>query len=256
MIKMEDKLMLEMTGISKSFGARRALKNVSLTLGRGEALSVIGPSGSGKSTLLRIAALLERADSGALSHVGQTAACDTPAGSCYAEKKTLRACNATFGMVFQSFELFPHMSVADNIADAPVHVKKQSRAEAYGRAEALLEKVGLAGRGASYPFELSGGEKQRVCIARALAMEPSMLFFDEPTSALDPGSTRSILDTMRALAASGMTMLVVTHEMRFAREVSSRVLFLQNGEAVCEGPSAMLDCPENERLAAFLTGGV
>ena len=162
-----------------------------------------------------------------------------------------------FGMVFQSFELFPHMSALENLTNAPVHVKKLPRDEAEAKARELLARVGLADREGSYPYELSGGEKQRVCIARALAMEPKMLFFDEPTSALDPESTRGVLDIIRALAAEGMTMLVVTHEMRFARAVADRVVFLEDGEIVEQGLAAqVIDDPQNPRTRAFLTTGL
>ena len=246
--------MLEMQNISKRFGAQEALGGVSLSIKEGEVVAVIGPSGSGKSTLLRIAALLERADRGSVSYVGMPAASDNGERAVYAGNAELRACLMTFGMVFQSFELFPHMSVLSNITDAPIHVKKRPRKEAEAAALSLLEQVGLSDKAESFPCQLSGGERQRVCIARALAMEPSMLFFDEPTSALDPGNTRSILETMRNLASLGMTMLVVTHEMRFAREVADRVIFLEGGRMIAEGPASMLDSPSDERLVSFLSG--
>lgn len=246
-----------MENIVKRFGAREVLKGMSLALGEGEVVAVIGPSGSGKSTLLRVAALLERAEGGSLSYLGKAAAANTPQGARYASRATLRACTMRFGMVFQSFELFPHMSALENLTDAPVHVKKQPREEAEAKARELLARVGLADREANYPYQLSGGEKQRVCIARALAMEPEMLFFDEPTSALDPESTRGVLDIIRALAAEGMTMLVVTHEMRFARMVADRVVFIEDGEIVEQGPAAdVIDNPQNPRTRAFLTTGL
>jgi len=248
---------LGMQNIVKRFGAREVLKGVSLALGEGEVVSVIGPSGSGKSTLLRVAALLERAEEGGLCYLGEAAAANTPQGARYAPRAALRACTMRFGMVFQSFELFPHMSALENLTNAPVHVKKLPRDEAEAKARELLARVGLADREGSYPYELSGGEKQRVCIARALAMEPKMLFFDEPTSALDPESTRGVLDIIRALAAEGMTMLVVTHEMRFARAVADRVVFLEDGEIVEQGPAAqVIDDPQNPRTRAFLTTGL
>lgn len=243
---------LQMENIKKRFGAREVLKGISLRLGEGEVVAVIGPSGSGKSTLLRVAALLERAEGGSLCYLGRMAA----ENARYAPRAQLRACTLSFGMVFQSFELFPHWSVMENLVDAPIHVKKKPRAEAESKAMELLSTVGLADRGDAYPYQLSGGEKQRVCIARALAMEPAMLFFDEPTSALDPESTRGVLEIIRGLAAAGMTMLVVTHEMRFARAVADRVLFIEDGAVVEEGPAAFLDAPQNARTRAFLTGGL
>lgn len=246
--------MLEMKNISKRFGEKEALTNVSLTLERGEVLAIIGPSGSGKSTLLRIAAFLERADGGELSYLGRRAAEDSGNGSVYAGKRQLAACRASFGMVFQSFELFPHMSVMRNLTDAQITVKGTPKDEAREKAESLLEKVGLSDKAASYPCELSGGEKQRVCIARALAMEPRMLFFDEPTSALDPRNSRNILSTMRVLAEGGMTMLVVTHEIPFARDVADRVILLEAGEIACEGTADILRDESKGRLSKFLTG--
>jgi len=248
---------LRMDGIRKCFGGREVLKGVSLALSEGEVLAVIGPSGSGKSTLLRVAALLERADGGNIAYLGANAAADAGSGTKYASRAMLRECTLRFGMVFQSFELFPHMSVLQNLTDAPVHVKKRPRAEAQARAMELLARVGLADRADAYPHQLSGGEKQRVCIARALAMEPRMLFFDEPTSALDPESTRGIFEIIRALAADGMTMIVVTHQMNFARMAADRVIFIEDGEIVEQGPARdVIDHPANERTRAFLTGGL
>ncbi len=247
---------LRMQNIVKRFGAREVLKGMSLALGEGEVVAVIGPSGSGKSTLLRVAALLERAEGGSLSYLGKTAAADAPQGARYASRTILRTCTMSFGMVFQSFELFPHMSVLENLTDAPIRVQKRPRGEAEFKARELLARIGLADRETSYPYQLSGGEKQRVCIARALAMEPKMLFFDEPTSALDPESTRGVLDIIRALAAEGMTMLVVTHEMRFARAVADRVIFIEDGEIIEQGPAALIDDPRNPRTRAFLTTGL
>ncbi len=245
-----------MENVHKRFGQREVLRGVSLALKEGEVLAVIGPSGSGKSTLLRVAALLERAENGALCYLGQMAATDSPQGARYARRAKLRACTLGFSMVFQSFELFAHMRVMQNLTDAPVYVQKKPRAEAEQKAMELLAQVGLADRADAYPHQLSGGEKQRVCIARALAMEPKMLFFDEPTSALDPESTRGVLEIIRGLAAAGMTMIVVTHEMAFARAVADRVLFMENGTIVEQGPAALLDDPQNPRTRAFLTGGL
>lgn len=248
---------LRMENIHKRFGKREVLKGISLTLAQGEVVAVIGPSGSGKSTLLRVAALLERAERGSLAYLGNAAAEDTPSGARYAPRAELRCCTLSFGMVFQSFELFPHMNVMQNLTDAPVHVLGQTRDEAEAKAKALLAKVGLAERGDAYPYQLSGGEKQRVCIARALCMEPEMLFFDEPTSALDPESTRGVLDIIRNLAQDGMTMIVVTHQMDFARAVADRVVFMEDGEIVEQGDARqVVDEPKNPRTRAFLTGGL
>lgn len=242
---------LQMENIEKRFGAREVLKGISLRLEEGEVVAVIGPSGSGKSTLLRVAALLERAQGGSLCYLGRMAA----ENARYASQAQLRACTLSFGMVFQSFELFPHWSVMQNLVDAPIHVKQKPRAQAQVKALELLSTVGLADRADAYPYQLSGGEKQRVCVARALAMEPAMLFFDEPTSALDPESTRGVLEIIRGLAAAGMTMLVVTHEMPFARAVADRVLFIEDGAVIEQGPAAFLDAPRHARTRAFLTGG-
>ena len=246
--------MLRMDQIRKSFSGREALKGVSLSLTEGEVLAVIGPSGSGKSTLLRCAALLERADRGSISYVGRCAAKDDGTACRYEKSDVLRRCRQSFGMVFQSFELFPHLSVMQNLTDAPIHVLKKAPEEARQTAQALLERVGLGDRGGAYPYQLSGGEKQRVCIARALCMGPRMLFFDEPTSALDPEMTREILDVIKGLRQDGMTMLLVTHEMAFARSAADRVLFLDGGVPLEEGPAAeVMEHPKNPRAQAFLT---
>lgn len=246
-----------MENIHKCFGDREVLKGVSLSIKEGEVTAIIGPSGGGKSTLLRIAALLERADHGSLSYLDMTAAEATPHGARYASRAQLRACTLTFGMVFQSFELFPHWSVLQNLTDAPIHVRGKTREEAEKKAFELLNMVGLGDRGDAYPYQLSGGEKQRVCIARALAMEPSMLFFDEPTSALDPESTRGVLEIIRGLAEKGLTMLVVTHEMAFARAVADNVIFLDGGCIAEQGCAQnLIDCPQNARTREFLTSGL
>ncbi|HWR20074.1 MAG TPA: amino acid ABC transporter ATP-binding protein [Clostridia bacterium] len=250
------KTVLKMENIVKRFGDREILKGVSLTLKEGDVTAVIGPSGGGKSTLLRVAALLERADGGSISYNELMAAEDTPQGTSYVNKALLRACTLRFGMVFQSFELFPHRSVLQNVCDAPVFVKKTPREQAEESGLQLLSSVGLKDRAMNYPYQLSGGEKQRVCIARALAMEPEMLFFDEPTSALDPESTRGVLEIIRDLANMGMTMLVVTHEMAFARAVADKMIFLEDGVIVEEGCAKLLDNPKSARARAFLTSGL
>ena len=221
---------LEINSLQKSFDGRTVLRDISLSVAEGEVVAVIGPSGSGKSTLLRCATLLETMDGGALRYLGRAAAQPGPDGkTAYADAQTLKEIRSTFGLVFQSFNLFPHYSVLRNIIDAPVCVQKRSPEEATKTAMALLQKMGLADRAEAYPYQLSGGEQQRVSIARALAMGPKMLFFDEPTSALDPELTGDILRVIQSLAKEKMTMLIVTHEMAFARSVADRVIFMAGG---------------------------
>lgn len=246
---------LQIDSLQKSFGGREVLKDISLSVSEGEVVAVIGPSGSGKSTLLRCATLLEPMDGGTLRYLGRTAAAPSPNGGCrYADAATLREIRSMFGLVFQSFNLFPHYSVLKNIIDAPMCAQKRTRAEATETAMALLEKMGLADRADAYPYQLSGGEQQRVSIARALALGPKMLFFDEPTSALDPELTGDILRVIQALAKEKMTMLIVTHEIAFARSVADRVIFMAGGVIVEQGrPEDVLDNPQNERTRAFLT---
>ena len=243
---------LEINSLQKSFDGRTVLRDISLSVAEGEVVAVIGPSGSGKSTLLRCATLLETMDGGALRYLGRAAAQPGPDGkTAYADAQTLREIRSTFGLVFQSFNLFPHYSVLRNIIDAPVCVQKRSPEEATKTAMALLQKMGLADRAEAYPYQLSGG--QRVSIARALAMGPKMLFFDEPTSALDPELTGDILRVIQSLAKEKMTMLIVTHEMAFARSVADRVIFMAGGVIVEEGkPEDVIDNPQNERTRAFL----
>lgn len=247
-------VMIEARGVGKSFGATRVLRDVSLTLGKGEVVAVIGPSGSGKSTFLRCLNHLETIDEGSISVEGETlAAAGSDGRSRYAPDADVRRLCRKMGMVFQSFNLFPHMTVLQNIIEAPVTVKSMKAEEAVPRAEELLRKVGLLNKRDNYPSRLSGGQKQRVAIARALAMEPEIMLFDEPTSALDPELTVEVLRTMRQLAEEHMTMLVVTHEMGFAREVAQRVVFMDQGQIVEEAPSAeFFDAPRHERARAFL----
>lgn len=247
-------IMIEACGVGKSFGATRVLRDVSLTLGKGEVVAVIGPSGSGKSTFLRCLNHLETIDEGSISVEGETlAAAGSDGRSRYAPDADVRRLCRKMGMVFQSFNLFPHMTVLQNIIEAPVTVKRMKAEEAVPRAEELLRKVGLLNKRDNYPSRLSGGQKQRVAIARALAMEPEIMLFDEPTSALDPELTVEVLRTMRQLAEEHMTMLVVTHEMGFAREVAQRVVFMDQGQIVEEAPSAeFFDAPRHERARAFL----
>ncbi|HIZ84742.1 MAG TPA: amino acid ABC transporter ATP-binding protein [Firmicutes bacterium] len=243
--------MLTMQGVCKSFGKLEVLKGISLTVSQGEVVAVIGPSGSGKSTLLRCATLLEHIDSGCIRYGDLTMAEGSPA--VYADKQTLQKIRTQFGLVFQNFNLFPHFSVLRNLTEAPVRVLGQPKEEAEASAGRLLEKVGLADRADAYPYQLSGGQQQRVAIARALALNPGLLFFDEPTSALDPELTGEILKVIRSLAADHMTMVIVTHEMAFARDVADRVIFMDGGVIVEEGlPEEVLGRPRNERTRAFL----
>lgn len=246
--------MLKAIDIKKSFDGLGVLDGISVEIQKGEVVALIGPSGSGKSTFLRCVNRLERIDSGEISLDGDRM-CWMEGGKLReADEKTLQSIRHRMGMVFQSFNLFPHMSVMKNLTDAPVSVLKLSREEAEARAMALLKKVGLADKAKAYPHQLSGGQAQRVAIARALAMQPEMLCFDEPTSALDPELTQEVLAVMRDLAAERMTMMVVTHEMGFARDVADRVILMENGQIVEEGPPAQLFASENPRTARFLGG--
>ena len=213
---------LRISNLSKSFGSLHVLKDISFSVKKGEVVSIIGPSGSGKSTLLRCATMLETMDSGEMSYGGLQVFKEGR----YAEKSVLKTARSRFGLVFQNFNLFPHYSVLKNIIDAPVCVQKRRKAEVVAEAGALLEKMGLEGREHAYPFQLSGGQQQRVSIVRALALKPEILFFDEPTSALDPELTGEILKVIRQLAEERMTMVIVTHEINFARNVSDRIVFM------------------------------
>ena len=245
--------LLEIENLGKSFGNLEVLKNISMSVEKGEVVAIIGPSGSGKSTLLRCATLLETMDKGSLKINGQVAACEVNGRSEYVSKLELTKIKNSFGLVFQQFNLFPHFSVLKNVCDAPVVVEKRDKAEVEKEARELIEKVGLKGKEDSYPCQLSGGQQQRVAIARALAMNPEILFFDEPTSALDPEITAGILKVLRQLADENMTMVIVTHEIDFARKVADRVIFMDEGVIVEEGdPKQVLDNPSNERTKAFL----
>jgi polar amino acid transport system ATP-binding protein len=235
--------------LSKSYGDLRVLSDISFSVHEGEVLAIIGPSGSGKSTLLRAVTHLETVPSGTIDICG-TRILD---GGVYADAATLRRALLKLGLVFQDFNLFPHFSVLRNVTEAQVRVLGRGKAEAKDVALALLEKMGLAGKAKAYPGELSGGQKQRVSIARALALDPEVLLFDEPTSALDPELTGEILKVIRALAAEKMTMVVVTHEMAFARDVADRAMLMDAGVVVEEGPAReLIDNPKNERTRAFL----
>ena len=240
---------IKVEGLSKSFGKLEVLKNISFSVNQGEVVAVIGPSGSGKSTLLRCVTHLELADSGSVAIDGR----DMVKNGVYAPPDALREICLKVGLVFQNFNLFPHFSVERNITEAQVHVLRRKKEDAAKRARALLEKMGLSDKARSYPFELSGGQQQRVSIARALALDPDLLFFDEPTSALDPELTGDILKVIRNLAAEKMTMVIVTHEIPFAREVADRALFMDGGCFIEEGPAAeLIDKPRLERTKAFL----
>ncbi len=246
--------MIQAVGIEKRFNHLEVLKGISLTVTQGEVVAIIGPSGSGKSTFLRCLNRLETIDRGRIEIAGEVLAASEPDGNIHyaAEAEARRICRR-MGMVFQQFNLFPHLTVLENIIEAPLTVKGVSREEITPQAEELLQKVGLADKRDVYPSRLSGGQKQRVAIARALAMNPDIMLFDEPTSALDPELTGEVLKAMRRLAQEHMTMLVVTHEMAFAREVANRVIFMDNGEIVEQGPpAALFAAPEQPRTQAFL----
>lgn len=246
--------LLSIEHLKKSFNGNEVLSDISISVDEGEVLSILGPSGSGKSTLLRCATFLEKMDYGTLSYNGEFATVnDIKDPTKYADKDTIKKLKNNFGLVFQSFNLFPHYSVLKNLIDAPVSVQKRDKDEVTKEALALLEKVGLSDKKDAYPDQLSGGQKQRVAIARALAMKPKMLFFDEPTSALDPEITAGILKVMRQLADEKMTMVIVTHEIEFAKKVSDRVIFMDGGVIVEEGtPFDVIEHPTNERTKSFL----
>ncbi len=239
----------------KAFGANEVLKDISLTVNRGDVLAIIGPSGGGKSTLLRCLTLLETLDAGDLSYGDLAVTRTNDAGrAVYGGKDVLAQAKTRFGLVFQNFNLFPHYTVLKNITDAPVCVQKRPKDEAEAQACELLAKMGLAGKEDMVPCELSGGQQQRVAIARALALNPDVLFFDEPTSALDPELTRDVLQVIRDLAAERMTMVIVTHEMSFARDVADHLIFMDDGRVVEAGRAAdVINNPVHERTRAFLS---
>lgn len=220
--------LFEMKDIKKSFDGLQVLKGISLSVEEGEVLSIIGPSGSGKSTILRCATGLEKADSGEIIKQGDV------------------------GLVFQSFNLFPHFSVMKNIVDAPIRVQKRNKEEVYAQARELLAKMGLSDKEKAYPYQLSGGQQQRVSIARALCMNPKILFFDEPTSALDPELTGEILKVIKDLAAEHITMVIVTHEMNFAKDISDRIIFMDRGVIAVEGTPEEVFSSDNQRMKEFL----
>ena len=246
--------MLEARDIYKRFDKLDVLNGISMSVSMGEVVALIGPSGSGKSTFLRCIARLETINSGTISFGGDTMVKTVDGRVQYASDPVLRAIQRKTGMVFQNFNLFPHFSVLRNITEAPIHVLRMNKDEAREKAYALLEKVGLSDKADQYPYQLSGGQAQRVAIARALCMSPEILCFDEPTSALDPELTQEVLAVMRNLAEEHMTMIVVTHEMGFARDVADRVVFMDDGVIVEEGASTDVFNSKNERTRRFLGG--
>lgn len=246
---------LEIEDIHKRFGPIEVLKGVTLTAFDGDVISIIGASGSGKSTLLRCINLLEAPDQGRIRVGGEELQLKTRAGRglVAANQRQISRIRARIGFVFQSFNLWSHLTILENLIEAPVHVRRIPRWDAVERAEALMQKVGIADKRDHYPSQLSGGQQQRAAIARALAMEPQVMLFDEPTSALDPELVGEVLQVMRSLAEEGRTMLVVTHEMRFARDVSTRVVFLHEGRVLEEGaPADIFQAPKTERCRQFL----
>ena len=249
-------MILEMNNIRKSFGRLNVLRDISMSVDAGEVVSVIGPSGSGKSTLLRCATFLETVDSGSIRYMGTPAVTTDEYGNAnYVSPAELRRIKQYYGLVFQQFNLFPHRTVLKNVTDAPIHVQKRDREEVRETAAELLRKMGLADKADAFPCQLSGGQQQRVAIARALAMKPKILFFDEPTSALDPELTGEVLKVIKQLAEEDMTMVIVTHEMPFARAVSDRVIFMDGGVIVEQGaPENVFGSPQQERTKQFLRG--
>ena len=244
--------LLEMKQIKKEFEGTTVIKDLSLSVEEGEVLAIIGPSGSGKSTLLRCATMLETIDDGEILYQGKKAVWIENGNPTFPKKQELKEIQSCFGLVFQNFNLFPHFSVIKNIADAPIHVQKRKREEIYEEAKKLLAKMGLSDKAEAYPYQLSGGQQQRVSIARALAMKPKMLFFDEPTSALDPELTGEILKVIKDLAAEHMTMVIVTHEMDFARKVADKIIFMENGVIAVEGNPEEVLASDHGRMREFL----
>lgn len=252
----ENMNILEIKNLRKSFDTdTEVIKDISLDVQEGKVVGIIGPSGSGKSTLLRCATMLETIDSGEIIYMGEHAVKTSPEGKViYAQASQLKTIQGIFGLVFQNFNLFPHYSVIKNVTDPLITVQKKSKEEALEIGRKLLDKMGLSDKEAAYPCQLSGGQQQRVSIARALALNPKILFFDEPTSALDPELTGEILNVIRNLAAEQMTMVIVTHEMSFARDVADHIVFMDDGVIVEQGtPEEVINNPQNERTIAFLS---
>ena len=255
MSEINNDIVLEIKDVYKSFDHLDVLQGISLNVNRGEVVAVIGPSGGGKSTLLRCATTLERVDSGRIVIGGDVLCEDKDGRAVYCDKKREKEIRSKFGLVFQNFNLFPHFSVRRNITEALIHVHNKSRAEAETICLELLDKMDLREKADAYPCNLSGGQQQRVSIARALATNPEIIFFDEPTSALDPELTKGVLTVIKELALEKMTMVIVTHEMSFARDVADRIVFMDGGVIVEEGPAYdLITNPKQERTKAFLDG--
>ena len=244
--------LLEMKNINKKFGELEVIKDISLSVKEGEILSIIGPSGSGKSTLLRCATMLEKINAGEIIYLGEKAVEEVKGVPTFVTGEQAKKIHSYFGLVFQNFNLFPHYSVMKNITDAPLHIQKRDKEEVYAEAKALLAKMGLADKEEAYPCQLSGGQCQRVAIARALALNPKILFFDEPTSALDPELTGEVLKVIRSLAELDITMVIVTHEMAFARDISDRIIFMDRGVVALEGTPSEVFSSKHERINEFL----
>ncbi len=246
--------LLEIRNMKKNFDGLEVITDISLSVQEGEVVSIIGPSGSGKSTLLRCATMLEKMDGGKLIYLGEKAAWEEEGSNrcVYAPKQDLKRIRKNFGLVFQNFNLFPHYTVLKNIIDAPISVDKVPKKEAKERAMKLLEQLGLADKADAYPYQLSGGQQQRVSIARALALQPKILFFDEPTSALDPELTGEILKVIKDLAAEHITMVIVTHEMTFARDISDHIIFMDKGLIAVEGSPQEVFASDHARMKEFL----
>lgn len=249
---MDAEILLEINHMSKGFDELDVIRDISLSVKEGEVVSIIGPSGSGKSTLLRCATMLEKMDGGELIYLREKAAWEEKGRCVYAKKQELKKIQKHFGLVFQNFNLFPHYSVMRNIIDAPMRVNGVAKREAVSRAKELLEQLGLADKADAYPCQLSGGQQQRVSIARALALQPKILFFDEPTSALDPELTGEVLKVIRQLAKEHMTMIIVTHEMQFARELSDRIIFMEQGIIQAQGTPEEIFASDKERVREFI----
>ena len=243
---------LEMKHIKKHFDELEVLKDISLNVREGQVVAIIGPSGSGKSTLLRCATMLEKIDDGELSYLGERAAYSQNGEAVYEAPGKLKQLKSYYGLVFQNFNLFPHYSVMKNICDAPIRVQKREKKEVQEQAKVLLKKMGLEDKADAYPYQLSGGQCQRVAIARALALNPKILFFDEPTSALDPELTGEVLKVIKSLADLDITMVIVTHEMEFAKNISDRVIFMDKGVVALEGTPDEVFGSDNQRIKEFL----
>jgi len=244
--------LLEMNHINKKFDDLEVIKDISLSVKEGEILSIIGPSGSGKSTLLRCATMLEKVNSGEITYLEDQAVWMRDGVPVYAKGELEKKIHSYFGLVFQNFNLFPHYSVIKNLTDAPIHIQKRNKEEVFREARELLAKMGLSDKENAYPCQLSGGQCQRVAIARALALNPKILFFDEPTSALDPELTGEVLKVIKSLADLDITMVIVTHEMAFARDISDRIIFMDKGVVAMEGTPEEVFSSDHARMKEFL----